>query len=125
MRSDECQALGVPDATEGWVREVFLQGHRTPWVFARSVASRAALERAGLDLNRLGSRSLGEWLFCEPAFTRHPIEWCRFPQDWLPAAVMEPGLWARRSLFVRDDLALLVAETFLPALWSAAQKGVE
>ena len=120
LRDDECQALGIAAGAEGWVREVYLRGHGQPWVFARSVASRTALERGGLDLETLGSRSLGELLFCDQAFVRHPIEVCSYPQDWLPVEVTSSGLWGRRSRFERAGLDLLVAEVFLPALWHAA-----
>lgn len=122
LREDECQALGIAPGAQGWVREVFLRGHGQPWVFARSVASRAALERGGLDLESLGSRSLGELLFCDRAFTRHPLQVCHFPEAWLPAEVASPSLWGRRSRFSRDELDLLVAEVFLPALWQAARE---
>ncbi|HWV08668.1 MAG TPA: chorismate lyase, partial [Pseudomonas sp.] len=44
LRSDECVALGVAEGSQGWVREVYLRGHGEPWVFARSVAARSALE---------------------------------------------------------------------------------
>ncbi|HKS15039.1 MAG TPA: chorismate lyase [Pseudomonas sp.] len=120
LRDDECLALGLPPGEQGWVREVYLRGHGQPWVFARSVAARAALLRGGLDLEALGSRSLGELLFCDHAFTRHPIEVCRYPQPWLPADASHDGLWGRRSRFEREGLSLLVAEVFLPALWQAA-----
>lgn len=122
LREDECQALGLAPGAQGWVREVFLRGHGQPWVFARSVAGRSALERGGLDLATLGSRSLGELLFCDQAFTRHPIQVSRYPQAWLPAEAADAQLWARRSRFERDGLELLVAEVFLPALWQAAQE---
>lgn len=122
LRDDECAALGLRPGAQGWVREVYLRGHDHPWVFARSVASRTALERGGLDLETLGSRSLGELLFCDQAFVRHPIEVCSYPQDWLPAEVASAGLWGRRSRFERDGLDLLVAEVFLPALWHAAKE---
>ncbi|MBK4988663.1 chorismate--pyruvate lyase family protein [Pseudomonas sp. S36] len=122
LRLDECQALGIAEGAEGWVREVFLRGHGQPWVFARSVASRSALERGGLDLETLGTRSLGELLFCDQAFMRHPLQVCRYPQAWLPAEAAGEGLWGRRSRFSRDGLDLLVAEVFLPALWQAAQQ---
>jgi chorismate--pyruvate lyase len=83
---------------EGWVREVYLRGHGQPWVFARSVAGRSALERGGLDLETLGSRSLGELLFCDQAFIRHPIEVCSYPQAWLPPRPpMRCGAAARAS----------------------------
>lgn len=122
LRDDECLALGIPAGAEGWVREVYLRGHGEPWVFARSVASRRALERGGLDLESLGSRSLGELLFCDQAFVRHPLEACTYPQPWLPADVAQANLWGRRSRFERDGLDLLVAEVFLPALWQAAKE---
>lgn len=121
LRADECQALGLAPGEEGWVREVYLRGHGQPWVFARSVASRAALLQGGLDLETLGSRSLGELLFCDQAFIRHPIEVCDYPNLWLPPAEMaHERLWGRRSRFEREGLNLLVAEVFLPALWQAA-----
>lgn len=103
------------------MREVYLRGHGQAWVFARSVASRSALERGGLHLETLGSRSLGELLFCDQAFIRHPIEVCTYPQQWLPVEAAHAGLWGRRSRFERDGLDLLVAEVFLPALWQAAK----
>ena len=122
LRDDECQALGLAPGAEGWVREVYLRGHGQPWVFARSVAARTARERGGLDLETLGSRSLGELLFSDDAFIRHPLQVCRYPSAWLPAEARHAGLWARRSRFERDGLSLLVAEIFMPALWQAAAK---
>ncbi len=121
LRNDECAALGVADGSEGWVREVYLRGHEQRWVFARSVAARHALERSGLDLPHLGSRSLGELLFSDPAFKRGPLEARQYPAEWLPEAVRESRLWARRSCFSQGDLRVLVAEVFLPELWQAAR----
>lgn len=121
LREDECAALGVADGSQGWIREVFLSGHQQPWVFARSVAARHALEQSGLDLLHLGSRSLGELLFSDPAFKRGPLEARQYPAEWLPEAVRQPRLWARRSCFSQDDLHVLVAEVFLPELWQAAR----
>ncbi|OWJ95439.1 chorismate--pyruvate lyase [Pseudomonas sp. A46] len=123
LRTDECSALGIPAGSLGWVREVFLRGHGDIWVFARSVAARAALEGSGLDLHQLGSRSLGELLFSDRAFDRGAIEVTRYPAAWLPAEVRAERLWGRRSCFSRGELGVLVAEIFLPALWHAA--GVE
>ncbi|EGH41419.1 chorismate lyase, partial [Pseudomonas syringae pv. pisi str. 1704B] len=48
LRPDECLALGLPEAGEGWVREVYLRGNGNNWVFARSVAARSALLAGGL-----------------------------------------------------------------------------
>lgn len=121
LRDDECDALGIAERSEGWVREVYLSGRQQPWIFARSVAARQALEKSGLDLPHLGSRSLGELLFSDPAFQRGQLEARHYPLEWLPEAVRQPRLWARRSCFRQGDLRVLVAEVFLPALWQAAR----
>ena len=125
LRGDECAALDLPPASMGWVREVYLRGHGEPWVFARSVAARSALQDDGLQMDALGSRSLGELLFCDQAFTRQAIEVCRYPQAWLPEADQVDGLWARRSRFDRGPLSVLVAEVFLPSLWRAVNEHPE
>ena len=122
LRTDECAALGVADGSQGWVREVYLKGHDTPWVFARSVAARSALEGSGFDLRLLGTRSLGELLFSDRAFQRGPIEVCRYPAASLPAEVRAERLWGRRSCFSRDGLGVLVAEVFLPTLWHRVEQ---
>ncbi|WP_443200930.1 chorismate--pyruvate lyase family protein [Pseudomonas sp. CNPSo 3701] len=122
MRDDECTALDVPPGSMGWVREVYLRGNGQPWVFARSVAARQVLEGSGLDLQQLGSRSLGELLFSDQAFARGELQVCRYPGAWLPAEAVQDGLWARRSCFRREQLAVLVAEVFLPAFWPAASR---
>jgi len=120
LRNDECAALQVPAGSQGWVREVFLLGAGQPWVFARSVAARSALEGSGLELGKLGSRSLGELLFSDRAFARGELQACRYPTAWLPDAVRAEQLWGRRSCFRRDGLGVLVAEVFLPAFWDHA-----
>jgi chorismate--pyruvate lyase len=120
LRSDECQALNVREGSVGWVREVFLRGHGQPWVFARSVAARNQLLSSDLHMDELGSRSLGELLFSDQAFSRGVMQVCRYPAHWLPAEVSAAELWARRSCFSRDGLSVLVAEVFLPSLWAAA-----
>ena len=119
LRPDECAALDLPQGIQGWVREVYLRGHGQPWVFARSVAARSALEGDGLHMDELGSRSLGELLFCDQAFIRQAIEVCHYPRQWLPVADHTDGLWARRSRFDRGPLSVLVAEIFLPSFWQA------
>ena len=109
LRADECALLGVADGSQGWVREVYLRGHGQPWVFARSVAARSALEGSGLALDQLGSRSLGELLFSDRAFDRGELQACRYPAQWLPVQACNQRLWARRSCFSRGALGVLVA----------------
>ncbi|MFJ7797380.1 chorismate--pyruvate lyase family protein [Pseudomonas sp. NPDC096950] len=121
LRADECAALDLADGSEGWVREVYLRGNGQAWVFARSVAARSALQGDGLHMDELGSRSLGELLFCDRAFERQAIEVCHYPQEWLPLESRVPELWGRRSRFDRGALSVLVAEIFLPTLWLATR----
>lgn len=121
LRADECVALDLAEGSEGWVREVYLRGHGEAWVFARSVAARSALQGDGLHMDELGSRSLGELLFCDHAFQRRAIEVCHYPQAWLPQECRAPELWGRRSRFDRGALSVLVAEIFLPTLWNATR----
>ncbi|RBH58489.1 MULTISPECIES: chorismate lyase [Pseudomonas] len=119
LRDDECASLELPGESLGWVREVYLRGHGQPWVFARSVAAQSALREGGLNMDELGSRSLGELLFCDQAFERQAIEVCHYPAPWLPPEHRADHLWGRRSRFNRGPLSLLVAEIFLPSLWHA------
>lgn len=123
LRPDECAALGCPPGSTGWVREVFLCGDGQPWIYARSVGSRSALEQSGFDLAGIGRRSLGEFLFSDPKFSRGPLEICQLDSSLLQQTLADdsnPLLWARRSCFRHPDLAILVAEAFLPEFWQYA-----
>ena len=119
LRPDEGAALDLPQGVQGWVREVYLRGHGEPWVFARSVAGKHSLHEGGLNMDELGTRSLGELLFSDQAFERGAMQVCHYPRNWLPQADQADHLWARRSRFVRGKLSVLVAEVFLPKLWAA------
>lgn len=127
LSDDECQALNIPSHSCGWAREVLLCDEHTPWVFARSVASQAALHAADFDISQLGSRSLGELLFSHQAFKRGPMYIAQMPRQQLPAtaqsqAAAQHYLWARRSCFQKNSLGVLVAEVFLPRLWQDINK---
>lgn len=122
LTDDECQALNVASSSCGWVREVFLCNGRQPWVFARSVASQAELQASDFDISQLGTRSLGELLFSNQAFSRGTMHICQMPSIQLPLQAQQhaahtPQLWARRSRFQNQGLGVLVAEVFLPQLW--------
>ncbi len=118
-RADEAAALGLPEAHPVWVREVLLHTAGAPRVFARTVADLQAFNAAGVHLENLGSRSLGELLFNDPRIRREPLEISRYPAEWLPADRQQPDCWARRSLFASERLQLLVCEVFLPG-WPPA-----
>lgn len=124
LRDDECQALNCPSGSTGWVREVFLCGRQQPWVYARSVASQTQLESSGFAMGSIGSRSLGEFLFTDPGFSRGALQICQVHTDVLQQDLQLPAptlLWARRSCFSRPGLGILVAEAFLPHFWEHAR----
>lgn len=113
-RDDEAAALGLNPGQPVWIREVLLHTAGAPRVFARTVADLQAFNAAGVHLENLGSRSLGELLFSDPRIRREPIEISPYPAAWLPAALRAEHCWARRSRFCSERLQLLVCEVFLP-----------
>ena len=113
-RPDEAAALGLDAGQPLWVREVLLHTAGAPRVFARTVADLQAFNAAGVHLENLGSRSLGQLLFSDPRIQREPIEISLYPAAWLPALRRTEGCWARRSRFRSDRLQLLVCVVFLP-----------
>lgn len=113
-RPDEAAALGLDAGQPLWVREVLLHTAGAPRVFARTVADLQAFNAAGVHLENLGSRSLGQLLFSDPRIQREPIEISLYPAAWLPAPRRTEGCWARRSRFRSERLQLLVCEVFLP-----------
>lgn len=118
-RPDEAAALGLASGHPVWIREVLLHSAGAPRVFARTVADLQAFNAAGVHLENLGSRSLGELLFSDPRIHREPIEISRYPAAWMPAEQRAEDCWARRSLFASERLQLLVCEVFLPG-WPVA-----
>lgn len=117
LRPDEAEALDVPLTTEAWVREVFLCGKNTPWVFARSIATKDSLAQSGFPLKELGTKPLGEVLALHEAFVRGQMHTYHYPKEWLPAPYNTKPCWARRSCFTKGPLQVLVCEVFLPELW--------
>lgn len=114
---DEAELLGLrPDQT-ALIREVWLQSGSRPLVFARSVLPRASLRGAWRDLGRLGSRPLGAVLFADRKVSRAPLAFCKLSRHHpISLRIGQPGLWARRSVFIRTGRMILVTETFLPGV---------
>lgn len=113
----ESAALGLPRAAHALVREVTLECHGRPWVFARSVLPASSLTGELRHLRRFGARSLGALLFADPRLLRGDFALALIgPEDALvPQALRAPhALWARRSVFELRGKPLLVQEVFLP-----------
>jgi chorismate--pyruvate lyase len=124
---DEGALLGVRRSERALVREVRLVCDGRPVVFARSVLARGSARGVWRMVGGLGTRPLGAALFADPTVERQPLHFARIGTgDALHrriAAAMGsevPGVWARRSMFLRGRHPLLVTEVFLPAVLALA-----
>ncbi len=120
---DETALIGLGRFELALTREVLLYCAETPVVFAHSVVDRAGLRGPWRWLVGLGARPLGAALFADPRVERSPLAFRALHAHHLlfrRAASMLPMcpdvLWARRSLFVREGVPLLVTEVFLPGV---------
>jgi chorismate--pyruvate lyase len=116
-RAEEKRNLDLPARSLALVREVTLECHGTPWVFARSVLPATTLRGRFRHLRRFGDSSLGELLFTDPGVRRDAFEVARIAPEhgFVPTTLTGDGsLWARRSRFWLDEHPLLVCEVFLP-----------
>ena len=113
-RAEEAALLGLPGRQQALIREVLLYVDDVPVVFARSVLPLASLEGANRILGHMARRSLGAELFRAPKAQRAQV-WAT--QAAVPASAGQ-ACWGRQSLFLKRGRPLLVAEFFLPALWS-------
>ena len=121
--SDERWLLRAPAGEWLTTREVFLCCADTPVVFAHSVVRRGGLKGPWRWVGGLGARPLGAALFADPRIERtplafraigrhHPLFGCATARLELRPNV----LWARRSIFLREAVPLMVTEVFLPTI---------
>lgn len=104
-------------------REVFLCCADTPVVFAHSVVRCGGLLGPWRWVGGLGARPLGAALFADPRIERTPLAFRaiarRHPLYRRATALLERpprALWARRSIFLREGVPLMVTEVFLPPI---------
>lgn len=114
----------LPRGRLAYVREVELVCDGRSVVYAHTVLPRASLSGVWHGLATLGSRSLGEALFCNPRVRRTTLVWRRLPpghplRRTLPGVTPRTAVWARRSCFCLDGAPLWVTEVFLPGLPSS------
>lgn len=120
---DERRLLQMRQGRWALVREVALFSGNGPLVLARSVLPLKTLRGAGRRLAHLGNRPLGEFLFSYRNLDRVRFEVAEVDRScWHPSVGSEYGLnggtWGRRSLYTLAGRPLLVAEFFLPPLFS-------
>lgn len=121
----EAALLGLPARQHALVREVLLTLDGTTVVCARSVLPLTSLTGANRVLGHMARRSLGAELFSAPRARREAVWYARVPASRLPLSVGADSAWGRQSRFRKRGKALLVAEVFLPALWTAPSETVD
>lgn len=110
---DEAQRLGLAPGSPAWVREVTLRAPGLELVAARSAIPHWSPDNPWHEVQRLGTRALGELLFSDPVLERSDFEfmlgtgWPRHGSD--PSELR----LARRCLYHRHAAPLLLTERFL------------
>ena len=123
--ASEAALLAMPPRQHALVREVLLSLDGQTVVYARSVLPLDSLTGANRVLGHMARRSLGAELFKAPSARREAVWYARVPDSRLPGAVRTGAAWGRQSRFRKRGKALLVAEVFLPSLWTMAAQAVD
>ncbi|MBL7000243.1 MAG: chorismate lyase [Gammaproteobacteria bacterium] len=120
----EALLLAIAPNQKVLLRQVHLKCNDQLCVYARSVIPLETLQGKHQQLQHLGNKPLGEYLFANPSLKRSRIEWSKLTMDsslYKVAMADQPAsdqpIWGRRSLFQIDSKPLLVSEFFLPVLF--------
>lgn len=105
--------LSIAPGTALLHREVLLCDGQTPLVFASSVLPVPALTGRFADIQNLGTRPLGHWLFAEPVLKRSSMRYVRLASSAALFARLKhlhlenASLPGRKTLFTGADLSLI------------------
>lgn len=99
-------------AEHGVVREISMSLDGLPQVFAQSFLPQSTIE-AFAPLATLGQMPLGEYIFQQPALTKHWLQFAWFEMLSLTPNLTVQQVWARRSLYALQGHQFLVQEVFL------------
>lgn len=100
------------------MREVSLYADGCPVVYARSVLSQESMRGAWQVLSKIGNKPIGAVLFSDPGIRRSQLVYKKLDaqHSLRHILVRNETLWARRSVFIRDKMPLLVNEVFMPEI---------
>jgi len=110
---DEALRLTLTADCLAWVREVTLHDCGLPLLQARTVIPDWSHANPWYEVQRLGSRPLGEILFNDSGLERSEFEFTLGPGWRLPETAPEPDRLARRCVYQRLGAPLLLTERFL------------
>lgn len=110
---DEAQRLCLAPGSPAWVREVTLHASGLELVAARSAIPHWSPDNPWHEVQRLGTRALGELLFNDPVLERSDFEFM-LGVGWRRHGSSHSELrLARRCLYHRHGAPLLLTERFL------------
>lgn len=127
--SDEARKLNILARTPVWVREIVMSIEGSQCVAARSLTPLQASHGIWQGIRKLRSRPLADILYNDVAITRSDFEVAQLRRQsalfntvlrTIPEQSKQTSsikFLARRSVFWRQESALLVAECFLPDFW--------
>jgi len=119
----ESDLLSLSEGAAIWVREVLMRINGRPCVTARSIASADAVGSTWPELSNRGESPLGNVFFNDRTVVRKPFEWAVLdradPLSTLSTQfdTKSERLLARRSIFVRQKIPVVVSECFLYEFW--------
>lgn len=119
---EEADKLNVDSSEQAFVRESWLKTNNQYLIYARSIVPKQTYAQFETQLDKLGTRPLGELLFADASGYRAEMRYARVPHDCLlfDATVdhndNKGTLWARQSLFYIKEQPLLILEVFLPSI---------
>jgi chorismate--pyruvate lyase len=129
----ERDALGLAPRERAWIREIVLAVDGMPYVAAHSVTPLGASLGVWQAMRRLNARPLAELLYDDAGVIRSALASRRVNARhplYLLGSVQISGplpysLAVRRSVFVKQQMPLMVTECMLPALWERLACGRE
>jgi chorismate--pyruvate lyase len=122
---EESRALGLTQRLRLKQREVILLCDNAPVIYGFTSVMSRAMRRDWPFLQRLGNVPLGAKLFTDVGVERQPLQYARLHPSHplmrqaakaLGMACFPKALFARRSVFSRQQGVMLVTEIFLPAI---------
>lgn len=116
----EASAMALNNAHSALVRQVLLCCDERPLVYAITIIPATTIRGRLRRYANIGNRPLGEMLFSERTMRREEVQVARLPKSHEAYQYTESDeeMWGRRSVFRVSKKPLLVAEYFLPELFS-------
>ena len=117
---DQAKILNIRNGTRIKIREVNLMCQTKPLVYARSLIPETSMKGRLRRLKSQGQQSLGATLFSDPSMRRGKLELTKTLSQHLPNVKLpkNTAIWGRRRIFHVSNHPILVAEFFLPNLFS-------